>query len=208
MNGNPVRGRINAAFFRGLDGVMHRLAGPRKELLFADLPVSIVEIGAGTGANFRYYRRGTRVVAVEPNPFMHPPLRAAAARYGIDLEIRAEGAERMGLPDASAEAVVCTLVLCTVPDPYAAVAEVRRVLRPGGRFLFLEHVRAPASSGIGRVQRAVARPWAWFFEGCDVRRNTEGTLASAGFAALKVDHYRWRSAFVPANEQIAGVAVR
>jgi SAM-dependent methyltransferase len=208
MTGNSVRGRVNAAVFRGLDGIMHGLCGPRKQVLFADLPAAIVEIGAGTGANFRYYPRGTRVVAIEPNPYMHRPLRAAAVRNGVELEIRPEGAERIGLPDASVDAVVSTLVLCTVPDPRQAVAEVRRVLRPGGRFLFLEHVRAPAGSGLARVQRVAARPWAWFFEGCDVCRDTGRTLADAGFATIKVDRYRLRSAFVPANEQIVGVAVR
>lgn len=203
---NPIRGRINAATLRTVDRYAHQLVGGRKQALFADLPEEVVEIGPGTGANLRYYRPGTRLVAIEPNVHMHGPLRTAARRHGIDLELRAETAERMGLSDASADAVVSTLVLCTVPDPVAAVREARRVLRPGGRLLFLEHVRA--DGGYGWMQRLTARPWHWFFEGCDVRRDTERTIRDADFTSVDLQHYSMRSAFLPINPQIAGTAIR
>jgi SAM-dependent methyltransferase len=207
MSANPVRGRLNAWLFHTIDAYVHLMLGDRKRALFAGLPDTVVEIGPGTGANFRYYRPGTKVIAVEPNPHMHAALAAAARRWGIALDLRAEGAESIGLPDGAAEAVVSTLVLCTVPDPVAAVREARRVLRPGGRLLFVEHVHAPGGL-YGGLQRVVARPWAWFFEGCDVRRDTERTLAGAGFAHLAVVRYRARTAFLPVNPQIAGVATR
>ncbi|GAB3744550.1 class I SAM-dependent methyltransferase [Microlunatus parietis] len=203
---NPIRGPLNAATLRAVDNYTHRLVGVRKQRLFADLPRQVVEIGPGTGANLRYYRPGTWLVAIEPNVHMHRRLRAAARRRGIDLELRTETAERIWLPDASVDVVVSTLVLCTVPDPDAAVREIRRVLRPGGRLLFLEHVRA--DGGSGRVQRLAARPWHWLFEGCDVRRDTERTLRDAGFASVDLERYQLRSAFLPINPQIAGTAVR
>jgi SAM-dependent methyltransferase len=203
---NPIRGRLNAATLRALDLYAHVLVGGRKHALFAYLPARVVEIGPGTGANLRYYRPGTRVVAIEPNVHMHGPLQAAARHHRIDLELRAETAERIGLPDASVDAVVSTLVLCTVPDPVAAVREIRRVLKPGGRLLFIEHVRA--DGGYGRVQRLAARPWHWFFEGCDVRRDTERTIRDAGFTSVNVARFHMRSAFLPINPQIAGTAVR
>jgi SAM-dependent methyltransferase len=206
MNANPVRGRLNAAVFRSVDWYADRLFGKRKRALFATLPSTVLEIGPGTGANLRYYRPGTSLVAVEPNPHMHASLRTAAQRRGITVEIRAESADHIGLPDASVDAVVSTLVLCTVPDPAAAVREAHRVLRPGGRLIFVEHVRADSWYGV--LQRAVARPWRWFFEGCDVCRDTSQTLAEAGFAELTVDQYRVRSVFLPINVQIAGVATR
>jgi SAM-dependent methyltransferase len=205
---NAVRGRLNAAVLRTSNAYGHLLMGPRKRQLFAGLPPTVVEIGPGTGANLRYYRPGIRLIAIEPNGHMYSPLRKAARRYGIELELRGEGADAIGLPDASVDAVVSTLVLCTVPDPAATLREVRRILRPGGRFLFLEHVRAGQGHPVLRmVQRSVARPWRWFFEGCDVLRDTEATLAQTGWAHLEVQRYHVPTLFLPINTQIAGTAL-
>ena len=207
--GNAVRGRLNAAVLRSSNAYGHLLMGRRKRRLLANLPPTVVEIGPGTGANLRYYRPGTRLIAIEPSRHMHSPLRKAAQRYGIELELREEGADAIGLPDASVDAVVSTLVLCTVPDPAATLREVRRILRPGGRFVFLEHVRAGQSHPVLRmVQRSVARPWRWFFEGCDVLRDTEATLAQTGWAHLEVQRYHVPTLFLPINTQIAGTALR
>ncbi|MDE0801680.1 MAG: class I SAM-dependent methyltransferase, partial [Acidimicrobiales bacterium] len=93
---------------------------------------TVVEIGPGAGPNMRYYAPGTSVIAVEPNPNMHAPLRASAAEHGVDLEIRTVQGERIDVDDASVDGVVGTLVLCGVDDPAAVVAEVRRILKPGG----------------------------------------------------------------------------
>jgi SAM-dependent methyltransferase len=206
---NPVRGPVNAAILRTADAYGNILFGRRKRELFASLPGTVVEIGPGTGANLRYYRPGTKLIAVEPNRHMHAALRSGADRYGIELDLRAEGADRMSLADSSVDAVVSTLVLCTVPDPASTVDEIRRVLRPGGRFVFLEHVRAGVGHPVLRVvQRAVAKPWRWLFEGCDVCRDTEATLARAGWSQLDVQRYRVPSLFVPINAQIAGTAIR
>jgi SAM-dependent methyltransferase len=204
---NPIRGRLNAAFFRRMDRYAHRHLGDRKAALFTDLPATVVELGAGTGANMRYYAAGTRVIAIEPNPAMHGPLREAAARQGIDLEIRAVGAEDTGLADASVDAVVSTLVLCTVVDPAAAVAEVRRILRPGGRFVVLEHVAAPEGPR-ARLQRLLWTGWRWAFEGCDLQRHTGELLAGAGFADVALEHYRVGWIFLPVDDQVAGTLRR
>jgi SAM-dependent methyltransferase len=206
MNANPLRGRLNATFFRVVDGYVHRLLGDRKAALFADLPDDVVELGPGTGANLRYYRPGTRLVAIEPNPHMHPALIRAAARRAVDLDMRPVGAEATGLPGGSVDAVVCTLVLCTVPDPVTALAEARRILRPGGRLLVIEHVAAPEGSVLARLQRLLQPGWQWAFEGCDLCRPTGALLSTAGFAAVELERYRLRSLFVPVNEQLAGVA--
>lgn len=131
---HPGRGRFNAAFFHVMDGYINWLLRKQKEAVYADLPRIVVEIGSGVGANFRYMQRGTKVIAVEPNPYMHRSLRLAAQRHEIELEIRDVVGERIDLPDSSADTVISSLVLCTVANPSRVVSEVHRVLRPGGRY--------------------------------------------------------------------------
>jgi SAM-dependent methyltransferase len=203
---HPIRGRGNAAIFSLLDRYQHHRFGARKRDLFADLPPRVVELGSGTGASLRYLAPGTRLTAIEPNVHMHAALRRHAERRGVELEIRRESAERTALPDASVDAVICTLVLCTVSDPAAAVAEVRRILRPGGRFLFIEHVRAETRP-LRRLQRIVAGPWRYTFEGCELDRDTAGVIAAAGFDDLRIDHFRLGGLFVPIWPQICGTAI-
>lgn len=205
---HPVRARINAWFFRAMDGYVHRKYQRVKRELFAGLPRTVLELGAGDGANFRYLAPGTHVIAVEPNVHMHANLRAAAARHRVTVEVRAAVAERLPVPDGSVDGVISTLVLCTVPDPVRALAEVRRVLCPEGRFWCIEHVAAPEGSGLARVQRLVRRPWRWFFEGCDTQRDVAGLVREAGFTEVEITPFTLRTAFLPIRPQIAAVAIR
>ena len=201
-----VRARANAKFFESIDWYLHRRLGARKQALFADLPPLVVELGAGAGASMRYLAPGSRLIAIEPNPHAHDALRRRAARYGIDLDIRGEGAESTGLASASVDAVICTLVLCTVEDQAVALAEVHRILRPGGRFVFIEHV----GSGPGplrAIQRLLRRPWRYVFDGCCLDRDTAAAIAAAGFADVRIEHFRLGGLFVPVWPQISGVAV-
>jgi ubiquinone/menaquinone biosynthesis C-methylase UbiE len=202
---SPVLGRINATFFTLMDGYMHWKYRELKQRLFGTLPTRVIEIGAGAGANFRYYQRGTSVLAAEPNVHMHDALRRRARQWNLDLRIDRGGAETLDVPDGSVEAVVSSLVLCTVHDPERVVREVRRVLAPGGRFICIEHVAAPPSTFIGRLQRLVFRPWRWFFEGCHTHRDTAGLLEGAGFSHVEIQPFTWRSMFLPVRPQIAAV---
>jgi SAM-dependent methyltransferase len=203
---HPVRGPLNALFFTALEGYSDRLLRPHKEAAFSDLPPTVVELGPGVGANLRYLPAGTRLIAVEPNPAMHARLRARAARAGVELEVHPTAAERLDLPDASVDAVISSLVLCTVPDPARAVAEVRRVLRPGGRYAFLEHVAAPEGTALRHLQRAVRRPWGWAFEGCSCERDLRSVIQDAGFARTTIADHRMGGPFLPVDTQISGVA--
>jgi ubiquinone/menaquinone biosynthesis C-methylase UbiE len=206
--GNPVRGRLNRWFFSLLDGHMHSMLGEAKHSLFVDLPTTVVELGAGTGANVRYLKPGTKLIAVEPNPYMHPALARRARARGVELEILPNGAERLPFADASVDVIISTLVLCTVDDVDRALAEVRRVLRPGGRFLCIEHVAAPPSTWVGRVQRAVFGPWRWFFEGCHTHRDLEVSIRASGFDDIEVKRVEVSTLFIPVRPQIYVTATR
>jgi ubiquinone/menaquinone biosynthesis C-methylase UbiE len=137
---------------------------------------------------------------------MHPRLRERGEQLGLRLQIRAGTAERTGLPDASADAVVATLVLCSVQDVPAALAETRRLLRPGGRFVFLEHVAAPEGTGLRRTQRLVRPLWSAIADGCHPDRETWTFLESAGFAALRYDRFRIETPMAFLSPAIAGTA--
>ena len=207
FDANPARGRFNSAFFAGMGGYINWHMRKHKASAFADLPATVVELGSGVGANLRYLPPGAHLTAIEPNPYMHARLRRAAARHGIDLEIRNVVGEQIDLPDASADAVISSLVLCSVSDPAAVLAEVRRVLRPGGRFSFAEHVVAKRRTPTRWAQRILRRPWAWVFEGCSCERDLAGVIGSAGFASVDITRYRMHSPFVPFNTHIAGTAI-
>ena len=204
---NPARGRFNSAFFSVMGGYIDWHMHKRKVDAFADLPSDVVEVGSGVGANLRYLSPGTRLIAMEPNPYMHARLRRAARRRGVELEIRSVVGERIDLPDASAEAVISSLVLCTVSDPAGVLAEIRRILVPGGRFSFAEHVVAKQRTLTRWSQRILRRPWAWVFEGCSCERDLSSLIASAGFTSVDITPYRIHSPFVPFNTHIAGTAI-
>lgn len=187
---------------------MHRAYGARKARLFHGLPERVVELGPGAGANLRYYTPGTRVLAFEPNTLMHPRLTRHARERGIHLDLHARPAESLPLEEASVGAVVCTLVLCSVSDPWAVVREVHRVLEPGGRFVFIEHVAALEGSLLSRAQRWLKRPWRWAFEGCSLDRNTQTVIEAAGFRELEIERFNLGRGVAPFSPHIAGVGVR
>jgi ubiquinone/menaquinone biosynthesis C-methylase UbiE len=208
MANHPVRDRINAWLFHALDDYLHRKYRLVKRELFGGLPRTILEIGAGAGANFRYLAPGTHVITVEPNVWMHAYLHEAARRHGGTVDVRAGTAEHIPLSDGSVEAVISSFVLCTVADPARVLAEVRRVLRPGGRFWCVEHVAAPAGTSTARIQRLAHRPWRWLFGGCETHRDTTRLLHEAGFSSVEVTPFTLRTVLVPIRPQIAAVAVK
>jgi len=205
FDSHPGRGRFNSAFFWVMGGYIN--SHMRKATVFADLPSTVVELGPGVGANMRYLPAGARLIAIEPNPYMHTRLTRAARAGGVDLEIRSVVGERIDLPDASADAVISSLVLCSVRAPDVVLAEVRRILRPGGRFSFAEHVAAKRGTPTRWMQRILRRPWAWTFEGCSCERDLASVIQSAGFSTVELSHYRIRSPFLPFNTHIAGTAI-
>jgi SAM-dependent methyltransferase len=172
------------------DDAQHRLYGNRKRALFADLTGTVVEIGPGTGINLPYLPRGIRWIGVEPNPHMHAFIRETAAEQDIRVELHTAFASETGLPSDCADAVISTLVLCSVPDLDAALAEIKRILKPGGRFVFIEHVAAPDDSWLRTLQRGVKPLWKPLADGCQPDRETAQAIERAGFADVRYDAFR------------------
>jgi SAM-dependent methyltransferase len=204
---HPARGRFNSIFFSAMGGYLNWHVRKHKAKVFADLSYNVVELGPGVGANLRYLPAGARLIAIEPNPYMHARLQRAARRRGVDLQLRSVVGEHIDLPDSAADTVISSLVLCTVRDPAAVLAEIRRILIPGGRFSFVEHVAAKRRTPTRWLQRLLRRPWAWVFEGCSCERDLASVIESAGFAKVDLEHYRIHTPFVPFNTHIAGTAI-
>lgn len=155
------------------------LAGSRRRLV-EGLSGTVVEVGAGSGVTFEHYPpEVTRVVAVEPDPHLRAHAHSYARRAPVPVEVVDTVAEALPLADGEADAVVFGLVLCTVPDVPAALAEARRVLAPGGELRLLEHVRA--GGRLGRVADRIEPVWSRVGGGCHPNRDTARHVAEAGF---------------------------
>jgi SAM-dependent methyltransferase len=173
----------------------------RKGRIFRDLPSTVLEVGPGAGANLRYLPPGCHWLGIEPNPYMRALLCESVQKWDLASEVCDGEAERLALHDESVEAVIATLVLCSVSDPEQALSEIHRVLRPGGRLFFAEHVGAPPGTWLRRTQWCVAPLWKWFADGCRADRDTEQLIQSAGFTICQIERFH-----VPARIAIPLVA--
>jgi SAM-dependent methyltransferase len=152
-----------------------RHVAERKRLLFAGLHGQAIEIGCGTRANLPYLSPAVHWIGTDPNPYMRPPVCA--------------NAERLPFADATADLAISTLVLCSVRDPALALAEIRRVLKPDGRFVFLEHVAAPPGTIAHRSQHWMRPLCHCCADGCNPLRDTERAIRSAGFRQVQVEKF-------------------
>lgn len=175
-----------------------------KQQVLPQLRGNILEIGPGGGPNLAFYAPDVTWLGIEPNPFMHPHVQRRAAELGRVVDVRLGVAEQLPVADASQDAVVGTLVLCSVHDPARALAEIVRVLKPGGQYIFVEHVAAQPGSSLRRVQNAVNPLWRCIADGCHANRESWAIIADAGFSEMRLEHYSTRLPVVAPH--IAGVA--
>jgi len=151
----------------------------------------VLEIGAGTGLNLAHYPGELEeLLLTEPVDPMARRLESRLRRSGVPGRVLRAGAEALPVATDSIDTVVATMVLCTVPDPEAALAEIRRVLRPDGRLLFCEHVRSD-KHGLSRWQERLAGPWEAFADGCRCTQDTLGMIERA-LHIERLEHEEWR----------------
>jgi ubiquinone/menaquinone biosynthesis C-methylase UbiE len=184
------------------------MAALRRELL-AELAGEVVEVGAGNGMNFAHYPSTvTRVVAVEPEPYLRALATRAAGVAPVPVTVRAGTADRLPLPDAGVDAAVLCLVMCSLDDRAAGLTELTRVLRPGGTLRFLEHTIAdtPALRAVQRV--ADATVWPLLAGGCHTATDPAALITAAGFEITDSRRLRFpeRRMTVPASPHVLGSA--
>jgi ubiquinone/menaquinone biosynthesis C-methylase UbiE len=202
--GHPIFARV----FDRLSRLMEAEAGEHRDELLAGLHGRVVEIGAGNGINFGHYPPAVEeVVALEPEPYLRRKAESASREASMRVSVHDGRAAPLPFADASFDAAVASLVLCTVPDPAAALAELRRVLKPGGELRFMEHVRADR----GRktvVQQWLDRSGIWprVGGGCHCARDTVGTIGAAGFLLERVRSYPLGPSWIVTNPHVLGSA--
>jgi len=205
-----VKHPLFARFFDRFSGVMEKEAGPWRDELLTGLSGRVVEIGPGNGINFRHYPASVEeVVALEPEPYLRAKAERAAKLAPVLVSVRAGVADSLELEDASFDAAVACLVLCSVPDQQAALAELRRVLRPGGELRFLEHVRSQ-KPGKARVQATLDGSGVWprLAGGCHCSRDTVSAVQAAGFQVERTRDIDLGPSWVITNPHVLGSAVR
>jgi ubiquinone/menaquinone biosynthesis C-methylase UbiE len=203
--GPPEHRIFAAAYDRMTRPLEHAVLGELRTRLLAALDGNVLDVGAGTGANLLYLRQASRVVAAEPDPAMRRRLAAKLAAAPVPVELTSDAAESLRQPDGSFDAVVFTLVLCSVRDPERALAEARRVLRPSGRLVVLEHVRG--SGRLARWQDRLTPVWSRLNAGCQLGRDTAAAIERAGFAVEHMEYYDPYPRLVPARPLLQAVAV-
>lgn len=184
-------------------------AAHRDELLHA-VSGRVIEIGAGSGLCFDHYPSTvTEVIAVEPEPYLRGLAEQAATRAPVPVQVIAASAERLPVDDTAFDVAVACLVLCSVPDPQAALAELHRVLRPGGEIRFYEHVRSRHASQ-ARLQDRVDWFWPRLLGGCHANRDTTTAITAAGFAIQSCRQFGFRLSLfdAPASPHVIGTAIR
>jgi ubiquinone/menaquinone biosynthesis C-methylase UbiE len=182
-------GLRNKLFAAAYDAILSRceqngLSDMRRELL-AQATGDVVELGAGTGLNLEHYpAEVSRLVLTEPDPEMAKKLRQRVQRESRSAEVVEAPGEQLPFPDDSFDTAIATLILCTAPEPGRVLGEVNRVLKPGGSFLFLEHVRAPDGSGLSRWQDRLMPVQRFIGCGCHPNRRTAAAIESSPLEVL------------------------
>jgi ubiquinone/menaquinone biosynthesis C-methylase UbiE len=203
-----VRHPIFARFFDRLSRLMERDVGEHRDELLAGLSGRVVEVGAGNGMNFRHYPATVdEVVALEPEAYLRGKAEEAARAAPVRVSVRDGAADPLPLEDASFDAAIASLVLCTVPGPARALAELRRVLKPGGELRFMEHVRSDRTRK-ARLQDRLDRWGIWprVGGGCHCGRDAVGAIEAAGLRIERVRSLDVGPSWMVTNPHVLGAA--
>ena len=184
--------RFMARELRVFEDKIEKVYSPLKRKLFSVIKKTdkVLEIGSGTGVNFKYYPKCLRLSVVEPNVLLHDFLRRSALKYDLRININTRYSENLPFRNNSFDFVVSTLVLCSVNDLPASLREIKRVLKKNGRYLFIEHVLDGKSALRRGVQHIMAHsPWTFFGDNCHPNRDISLAIQKSGFSHVKIRRY-------------------
>lgn len=205
------RPRFAKTYLKVAPGIEERGAREHRRRNLAGLTGVVVEVGAGHGLNFALYpQEVSEVIAIEPEPTLRTEAEEAAADAPVRVRVLAGVADELPLPDASVDAVVTSLVLCSVPDQGRALAEITRVLRPGGELRFYEHV-IPNCQPKRLLLQALdrSRVFPAVNGGCHPARDTTEAIMRAGFEIEEIERFGFApQRFQPSTPHILGIARR
>jgi ubiquinone/menaquinone biosynthesis C-methylase UbiE len=205
----PVRHPVFARLYeRGCASADARGAREHRRRLLAGVRGRVIEVGAGNGANLEHYpAEVSEVLAVEPEPHLREAAGRAARDAAVKVTVLDGVADALPAPDGAFDAAVASLVLCSVPDQASALAEVRRVLRPGGELRFYEHVQSDRTLP-ARVHRLLdATIWPRVAGGCHLSRDTARAIEDAGFEMASIERFAFSPGpLSPAYPHILGLA--
>jgi ubiquinone/menaquinone biosynthesis C-methylase UbiE len=206
-----ARPRFARMYVRSATGAEQRGATEHRRRLLEGLRGTAVEIGAGHGLNFPHYpSEVSEVVAIEPEPTLRSQAETAAQSAPVPIRVMAGVADELPVADASADAVVASLVLCSVPDQLQALTDIRRVLRPGGELRFYEHV-VPRCQPKRLLLQVIDRSGLWptIAGGCHPARDTTEAIMQAGFDIEEIERFGFSAQrFEPLIPHILGIARR
>ncbi|HRI80441.1 MAG TPA: class I SAM-dependent methyltransferase [Cyclobacteriaceae bacterium] len=200
--------RLFAWILKKGDSVNNKIYGSLKQDIFKSVHGTVVEIGPGSGVNFSHLPPHMEWIGIEPNQAFHSTLIEKAIRYHQNARLISGTAADIPLPDAIADFAICTLVLCSVTDPAKALAEIKRVLKPGGKMIFIEHVAAPQHSRLRAFQNFSNPMNRVFADGCNCNRETWTFLESAGFSKLDFTRLTMKGSMLLHKPHIAGTATK
>ncbi|KAM4044641.1 thiol S-methyltransferase TMT1A-like isoform 2-T2 [Anomaloglossus baeobatrachus] len=204
--------KICVSYNKVMDDQKRRLFSNISDFTGTTKELRLLEIGCGSGANFKYYPRGCKVTCLDINPNFQKFLSKSQAENDhltYESFVVASADNMTSIGDGSMDVVVCTLLVCSVPNIPAVVKEAKRVLRPGGAFYFIEHVAdVNDSSWISFFQKVLNPSWKLIFDGCSIRRTTWKDLENAKFSELNLRHITAPTSMTLIKPHIIGYAVK
>ncbi len=188
---SEYRKKFFADFMAREDAASYVQYKDKKQQIFKNVNGNVLELGPGTGVNFRFFPKDIKWFGVEPNPAMHPYLKKEGQKSGIEIDLRANVSEHMEFEDNSMDFVISTIVLCSVNSIKDTLDEVLRVLKPGGQFLFIEHqIDDPWTIRRGIQKIVPYTPWRYFSDGCFPDREIGKRIDEAGFEEVSYTKYK------------------